>query len=1410
MLLLCSSYITHAQSRGPYIGATTVNTSSLHVTEAAGSSISSASTQNPATVAQWNYSGGNTDINGVDWSYSIIATDKKEYIGCGYSRTDPSNPYDEDPIIYKLDHLGNLVWAKALPYVGTSTNKGGKLYQVIKATDGYVAVGINNDAAFIEHTCVIEFDDDGVFKNGTPALLDPLDKNSSYSQGYSVALDPNYNSINHILVAAVATQYGHTTPDGAVVSTLDLSGSSLLVTSSHYSGFTGVTTKILTQSVSGASYFNIFVCGTQVDAPDGPDTANNWSGTSRTYSPPHSDIWIEKYPSDFSSGTITKVWTKADLGTITNTEVGRVTARNTDAGTGYIKYVNPETPGVYRLSPITEYLNAAHNNNCSAQDMIITNDGNIAMTATVNNIALATGDFLIDNVNDVIGPNTANPLDPPYDEYIDMDGFLININTSDLTMAYNKSVGHFSGSDFKIKLVEDKSSRFIISGSTADAYGSTDPNLPDNVDTFAENAYIVCTHDDATSSDIWKRSFAAFPNEDCACIFGIALTADDGYVICGNNDNNYDDFTVTKFAPLAEENYVKTAAYETFGGSSAPDIYTLTSSETWSSPKTIASEIVVPNGVTLTISNTTIQFASSDELWDYFLFNNSAGDNTTYTVSDHIVSPLSNGRMVGIVVQPGGHLIVSSAALESINFPTVGDRNMWDGIVVQGTPTDMTLHPTAPQGTVTITGTTSSPSVIQDARFGIYVADNWRSYMQPIIGSYSSTTTGTSSDHYSSNLFSSRYDGNYNLGGGIVTASNCNFLNCNYGATFENMIYPGAGGITNTFTNCAFSSDATGLGDICFYTDANGNNIPSNTFISEWQEVNVTFQGNTYTCDPSFPQTERPIGIEATASGMMVDYGPGPTRNIFSNLSQGIQMNEGCPTLYAFDYVSHATFDNNITGINASGKVNNVSIVNNQFNVPAYSSSAPSIEPMGINLFVCRGYDVSFNTFDYTSASGGALGNIGITVNDGCEQNETINNNYFEHISVGNEALQWNGDTTGNTGLQYRCNTFDYSLLPIAVNSSRWGTLVRYPGVIRPNQGSCGTSLSTPAGNQFNLPCSSIYQNLYADGLVSEAVFYNNNDDYSGSEYDPGSCINSRVFSNVPCSHAPSIPALSSACPVPYDYTNASHRDALTDLATLDGTISGTTDAGALADLWAQHDAITGYLARYYGQNAMYDSAAAMFAGYGKSRDALPFYLSAGEYSQATNMWTALPMVTDEDKLYSWEAAKAISLFSAGHTWLDADTVTLDSMTRIVQYNSAAGGMAGGTTALLGMAPVTYPSPALDPEVQSTLLSMDTHSGGRTANTKGNATAVNNIQSQKAGEFTVYPNPTYGSLSIATSAAGTFILYTMLGQEIQKYDLAAGKGDMQLPAGLAAGIYIGKFTSTDGGIVKEVRLVYQP
>lgn len=73
-----------------------------------------------------------------------------------------------------------------------------------------------------------------------------------------------------------------------------------------------------------------------------------------------------------------------------------------------------------------------------------------------------------------------------------------------------------------------------------------------------------------------------------------------------------------------------------------------------------------------------------------------------------------------------------------------------------------------------------------------------------------------------------------------------------------------------------------------------------------------------------------------------------------------------------------------------------------------------------------------------------------------------------------------------------------------------------------------------------------------------------------------------------------------------------------------------------------------------------------------------------------------------------------------------------------------------------------------------------------------------------------YPNPTNGGLTLNTPASGIFVVSTILGQKINEYHVTLGQTGLTLPERLAPGIYIGRFTSTDGKVNDEIKIVYQP
>ena len=139
--------------------------------------------------------------------------------------------------------------------------------------------------------------------------------------------------------------------------------------------------------------------------------------------------------------------------------------------------------------------------------------------------------------------------------------------------------------------------------------------------------------------------------------------------------------------------------------------------------------------------------------------------------------------------------------------------------------------------------------------------------------------------------------------------------------------------------------------------------------------------------------------------------------------------------------------------------------------------------------------------------------------------------------------------------------------------------------------------------------------------------------------------------------------------------------------------------------------------------------------------------------------------------------------------------------------------MAGAVTALLGLAPVTWPAPMQDVGLlDSFALIADTIQNISECideNLHGTSPLVE-LNPDKTELLSVYPNPSYGTLIIKSSVAGKFVLYTLPGQKIQQYSILPGETNIQLPPGLAAGIYVGEFKPDSGSVRQEIRLVYQP
>jgi len=81
---------------------------------------------------------------------------------------------------------------------------------------------------------------------------------------------------------------------------------------------------------------------------------------------------------------------------------------------------------------------------------------------------------------------------------------------------------------------------------------------------------------------------------------------------------------------------------------------------------------------------------------------------------------------------------------------------------------------------------------------------------------------------------------------------------------------------------------------------------------------------------------------------------------------------------------------------------------------------------------------------------------------------------------------------------------------------------------------------------------------------------------------------------------------------------------------------------------------------------------------------------------------------------------------------------------------------------------------------------------------------------EREASFSVYPNPTDGELTIISSLSGTFEVLTVTGQLVGEYAIAAGTTNLNLPAILASGIYMGTYRPDNGTKPTTIRLVLKP
>lgn len=235
-----------------------------------------------------------------------------------------------------------------------------------------------------------------------------------------------------------------------------------------------------------------------------------------------------------------------------------------------------------------------------------------------------------------------------YHDYRDAYIYLMKIRASDGFWQDAENISHFSGGDFGPSLIADQDGNLVLAGTTADK--NICGGLPDAPG--AEGNMLIKI-DPTNLSTIWQEHFLVGGDVEGTCAFGLIQTADGGYVIVGNQEDEDENetFNIIRFTPDCG------VTFDLDGD------YTLSSSETWNAstkpnPYRIRGNIIIPAGKMLTVNGITVEFA-----------------NTRYGPS---------GSKSGITVQKQGRLkLDNGATLTAVNC---GGQQMWDGITVEGDP----------------------------------------------------------------------------------------------------------------------------------------------------------------------------------------------------------------------------------------------------------------------------------------------------------------------------------------------------------------------------------------------------------------------------------------------------------------------------------------------------------------------------------------------------------------------------------------------------------------------------------------------------------------------------------------------------------------------------------------------------
>jgi hypothetical protein len=315
----------------------------------------------------------------------------------------------------------------------------------------------------------------------------------------------------------------------------------------------------------------------------------------------------------------------------------------------------------------------------------------------------------------------------------------------------------------------------------------------------------------------------------------------------------------------------------------------------------------------------------------------------------------------------------------------------------------------------------------------------------------------------------------YSKSGGIVFASESDFLNNETGVKLLNYTSPSGYPDRSRFTSVEFATTmalndpsvhpehhayVTGRNRINFIGCSFRNDVPNNYNYDE-QGIGLLVLNSE-------------VNVKAKCStGLLPCNESNYLRTQFENLHYGV----GGLSIFGSSLltIDRADFVNNYFGTYLIG-LNNPEITLSNYEV--YRSSAPNetFKTYGVTLQGCDGYVVEENSFEeYNDPITSNNGNTyGVVVISSGENNNEIYKNTFRELKVGVQAQGTNGgnyspgdSNPSNKGLKILCNEFLANIYEanIGVTHSNGSTT---DGRIDYHQGYCSPVNSTRAGNKFS------------------------------------------------------------------------------------------------------------------------------------------------------------------------------------------------------------------------------------------------------------------------------------------------------------------------------------------------------